>query len=406
VAILLVLLLHGRFLSGGFLGVDLFFVLSGFLISALLLKEWSERGSISLRRFYVRRARRLFPALVLMILGVAVLYLALSGVQHGRGFWPEVAVVAGYAANWVAATASPPGLSVLGLFGHTWSLAIEEQFYIVWPLLFLLLLRRRVPLGWIAALLLAAGATSAILRWLVWARDHSPAPFLRTDTRADGLLLGCATLVLISCAPSLRRRLARSAVVVPALAVLAVAVATLRSDASPLYAGGLVLVEIASAALIAHVVLSPGAFVARALSLRPLTWLGARSYGIYLYHFPIFFCVSPGTVGLHRASFFTVVGPMTVAVSALSYRFVERPLLARTQYPRIADVSRPIPVGSPIPSTPAPTCPARPAGRGRVQLERPDAGRGASPSGSSLTSSLTSREPITRGHDEGNGSVS
>lgn len=354
VAILLVLALHGHFLDGGFLGVDLFFVLSGFLITALLLQEWSERGSISLRRFYVRRARRLFPALLLTILGVAVLYLALSAVQHGRGFWPELAAVAGYAANWVAATASPPGLSVLGLFGHTWSLAIEEQFYIVWPLLLLLLLRRRVPFGWIAALLLAAAAASAILRWFVWASDHSPAAFLRTDTRADGLLLGCATLVLLSTAPFLRRLLTRPAAAGAAAVVLALAVATLHSDASSLYAGGLVAVELASAALIAHVVLAPGAVAARVLSLRPLAWLGARSYGVYLYHFPIFFCVAPATVGLHRTSFFALVAPLTVALAALSYRFVERPLLERSQYPRIADVSRPA-LGSPAPSSPAPT---------------------------------------------------
>ena len=357
VAILLVLFLHGRLLDGGFLGVDLFFVLSGFLITALLLREWDQRRSISLGRFYVRRARRLFPALFLMILGVAVLYLALSAVQHGRGFWPEVAAVAGYAANWVAATASPPGLSTLGLFGHTWSLAIEEQFYIVWPLLLLLLLRRRAPLGAIAVGLLVAAAAGGILRWFVWAHDHSPAAFLRTDTRADGLLLGCATLALISSAPFLRRWLTRPAVAVVAVLVLATAVWRLRSDSSPLYAGGLVIFEVAAAGLIAHVVLAPGAFAARVLAIRPLAWLGARSYGIYLYHFPLFFCVAPATVGLSRDSFFLVVAPLTVALAALSYRFVERPILERTQYPRIADSPwiSPAAPGSPAPSSPAPS---------------------------------------------------
>ncbi|MDX6507198.1 MAG: hypothetical protein QOG06_1842 [Gaiellaceae bacterium] len=360
-AILLVLALHGRLLAGGFLGVDLFFVLSGFLITALLLQEWSDRGSISLRRFYARRARRLFPALGLTILGVGALYLALPAVQHGRGYWPELAAVAGYAANWVAATATPPGLAALGLFGHTWSLAIEEQFYIVWPVLLLLLLRRRVPLGYVAALLLASATASAILRWLTWSGDHSPAAFLRTDTRADGLLLGCTTLVLLSHsgASLLRRLLTRTSVAALTLLVLTVAVVEARSDASPLYAGGLVLVELASAALVAHVVLAPASPVARALSLRPLAWLGARSYGIYLYHFPLFFSVSPEAVGLHRASFLALVVPLTIALAALSYRFVERPVLARTQYPRSAG-----PTGggfslpardSRAPSTPAPT---------------------------------------------------
>jgi peptidoglycan/LPS O-acetylase OafA/YrhL len=355
IAILLVLFLHGRFLDGGFLGVDLFFVLSGFLITSLLLQEWTDRGRISLQRFYLRRARRLFPALALTVAGVGVLYLAVAAVQHGRGFWPEVAAVAGYASNWVAATASPPGLSTLGLFGHTWSLAIEEQFYVVWPVVLVLLLRRRVPFGWIAALLLAAAAGSAVLRWFVWANDHSPAAFLRTDTRADGILLGCAMLALITYAPALRRLLARPSVALVAAAGIAAAVATLRSGASALYAGGLVGVELASAALIAHVVLAPTAVAARLLALRPLTWLGARSYGVYLYHFPIFFCVAPATLGLHRTSFFALVAPLTLVLAAVSYRFVERPFLARTQYPRIADdISRPV-LGNPAPSTPAPT---------------------------------------------------
>jgi peptidoglycan/LPS O-acetylase OafA/YrhL len=354
IAILLVLLLHGGFLDGGFLGVDLFFVLSGFLITALLLQEWTERGSISLGRFYVRRGRRLFPALGVTIVGVGVLYLGLSAVQHGRGFWPEVAAVAGYAANWVAATASPPGLSTLGLFGHTWSLAIEEQFYIGWPVALLLLLRRRIGRGWIAALLLVVAAASGILRWFVWAGDHSSSAFLRTDTHADGLLLGCAALILASCISSLRRALAHAASAAVALALLAAAVATLRSDATPLYAGGLAVVELASAALVAHVVFAPEAIVARVFSLQPLTWLGGRSYGVYLYHFPLFFCVSPATLGLGRVSFFAVFAPLTFAVSGLSYRLVERPLLERTQYPRVADVRRQA-QGSRAPSTPAPT---------------------------------------------------
>jgi peptidoglycan/LPS O-acetylase OafA/YrhL len=113
-------------------------------------------------------------------------------------------------------------------------------------------------------------------------------------------------------------------------------------------------VNIAAAALVAQVVLAPTRAPARLLSVAPLTWIGARSYGIYLYHFPIFLCVSPQTVHLGKYSFVAAVTPITLLATAVSYRFIERPFLARTQYPRIADVSRAA-LGSPAPSTPAPT---------------------------------------------------
>ena len=351
-AIILVLVLHGGYLHGGFLGVDLFFVLSGFLITALLLREWTERRSISLARFYVRRARRLLPALGLLIAGVGVIYVVLPNVQRGIGYWASAAAVAGYAGNWVAA-APPASLAKLGLFAHTWSLAIEEQFYIVWPPVLLLLLRRRVRLDRIAAWLVAAAVGSATLRYLT---AHSPATDARTITRADGLLLGCATLLLIARAggANLRRLMARPSVGATAVGVLAVLVAILGQDGVSTYDGGLFLFNLAASALVAHVVLAPSAPLARILSLRPLAWIGARSYGIYLYHYPIFFAVAPASLGLTRLAFFAVASTLTIVCAAASYRFVERPLLERTQYPRIAEVSRPA-LGSPAASSPAPS---------------------------------------------------
>src|SRR5438128_1629254 len=132
-AILLVLSFHSGLLGGGFLGFYCFFVLSGFLITGLLFEEWDRRYWISLAGFYVRRMRRLFPALLLTIVGVGLVYFSVPGVEHGIGYWPTVASVALYSSNWLAAFGGHHTWASLGLLGHTWSLGIEEQFYLVWP---------------------------------------------------------------------------------------------------------------------------------------------------------------------------------------------------------------------------------------------------------------------------------
>jgi peptidoglycan/LPS O-acetylase OafA/YrhL len=353
IAILLVLALHGRLLHGGFLGVDLFFVLSGFLITALLVQEWEGRQTISLRRFYIRRARRLLPALAAAVAGVGLIYVALPHVSRGLGFGLSLAAVAGYAGNWVAAFSSG---RPLGLLSHTWSLAIEEQFYIVWPALLVFALRRRCPRALLGMLLLGVAAMSALDRYLTWHGGHLAWAYNRTDAHADGLLLGCATLLLVfhPGARLLRTCLQGIGLPVVVLALLALAVHGLRFDSVAPYEYGIALVNVAAAVLIAHVVLAPGSAIARLLALRPLAWIGARSYGIYLYHFPIFLCVAPQTLHLNKYSFVAVVIPITLVAAAVSYRFIERPFLARTQYPRIAEVSPGAP-GSPAPSTPAPT---------------------------------------------------
>ena len=197
-------------------------------------------------------------------------------------------------------------------------------------------------------------------RYLAWHSHDLSFAYNRTDTHADGLLLGCAMFLLLfhARATALRAYLRRPEAAVAAAAVLALAVDRLRFDAAATYAGGIALVNIAAAALIAHVILAPARAPARLLSLRPVVWIGARSYGIYLYHFPIFFCVAPQTVHLDKYSFVAVVTPITLLAAAISFRFVERPFLGRTQYPRIAEqtgaLSEPA-RGSPAPSSPAPT---------------------------------------------------
>jgi len=235
IAIVLVLGFHTGLLGGGFLGVDLFFVLSGFLITGLLVEEWDRYQEISLAGFYTRRMRRLFPALVLTLVGVGVLYLALPGVNHGIGYWPTVASVAAYSSNWLAAFGSHGSWASLGMLGHTWSLAIEEQFYLVWPIVVLVLLRRRWPAGPIIIALLAGAAASEALRWLVWMDSYSIGAYTRTDTHADGLLLGCALGLLLrhERAGRLHRLLSADATLTAAALVIGVAVVRLHLDETP-----------------------------------------------------------------------------------------------------------------------------------------------------------------------------
>ena len=341
IAILLVLGLHGRVLPSGFIGVDLFFVLSGFLITALLLREWEQTRAISLLHFYGRRARRLLPALGVLIIGVGIIYVALPHVDRGLGYWTSVAAVAGYAANWVEAFEARNHPSPLGLFGHTWSLGIEEQFYIVWPLVLVLLLRWHARRVVVAAVLIVLAAASAVEADFVWRDYGNFAAFDRTDTHSYGLLLGCACamLVLQPGAAAFRTLLRRPEAGAIATGALGLAVVALRADATPAFFVAWPLVSLAAAVLVGHVVLLRTGLLARLLSFRPLVWVGIRSYGIYLYHFPIFFVVAPATLGLSKYSLLAITAPLCVVAAALSYRIVERPFLLRFQYPRIAEAS-------------------------------------------------------------------
>ena len=186
-AILAVLGYHGSAqLKGGFIGVDIFFVLSGFLITTLLFQEWSHAHAIALGNFYGRRARRLLPALFLAVAGVGLIYAIDPSLNHGISFGRAALVVIFYAGNWVAAFADNP-TQVLALLDHTWSLAVEEQFYILWPLLLLICLRRRWRPRSVVVLALTLACASALLRWSLLAARQQLArllPLRRTRRRA------------------------------------------------------------------------------------------------------------------------------------------------------------------------------------------------------------------------------
>ena len=358
VAVIAVVVYHAGLggLSGGFLGVEVFFVISGFLITALLLAEHRTTGRIDPVAFWLRRGRRLLPALFFLLASTLAFATFVVPDEVARLRADAIAAVA-YVTNWHLIAGDQSYFESIGrpsLFIHLWSLAIEEQFYLVWPLVLgmVLLAGRRVALA--ATLLGAAG--SAV--WMALQFDPAGDPsrvYYGTDTRLTGLLLGAALAfvwvppvsILPSPAPGMSRRkrrkvLARVAdaghwgsaklgwaldvVGVAALAGLAIFFVAADAFEPFLYQGGLALLALITAALIAAAV-HPRAHVGRLLDLAPLRWVGTRSYSIYLWHWPIFALTRPELdLPLDAAAALVLRVALTALAAEVSYRVVETPI--------------------------------------------------------------------------------
>ncbi|NUO52700.1 MAG: acyltransferase [Polyangiaceae bacterium] len=318
---------------GGFLGVDLFFVLSGFLITALLVKEHGRTGRIDLRAFWVRRARRLLPALFLVILAVALYAKAFAKRDELHSLRWDALATLGYVANWRSIYADK---SYWDLFSspsplqHTWSLAIEEQFYLVWPLAIFAALRRFGRRGAIAmTATLAAVSAGAML--LLYDPERTSRVYFGTDTRATGLCMG-ALLALLLPIEAIRR--SRTAVRAFDVAGIAASVGILASwlyigaDDALLYRGGFWGTELFALVVITCAVVGRGSLVAFALSNRPLRWLGTISYGAYLWHWPVHVAVTSDRVPLQGLGLEALRFVITLAVATASYVWLEAPIRA------------------------------------------------------------------------------
>jgi peptidoglycan/LPS O-acetylase OafA/YrhL len=346
-----VLLYHAGlpWIPGGFLGVEVFFVISGYLITSLLLAEWHERGRVDLKAFWLGRARRLLPALYLVLavtLAFAVLFLP-DEVARLRG---DAIAAFGYVTNWYLVFGQESYFETVGrpsLLQHLWSLAIEEQFYVLWPLVF------AVGMGTMAALwrrrgllvaVLAGSAGSALLMAILYQPGVDPSRiYYGTDTRAAGLLVGVALAFVwepgrFFTKKHLRRNLRhrtgrRPTPLLPdvlGLAALGGLVwLCLRLDETQpfLFNGGFALVALATAVVI-MVVVHPRAYLGPSLLGRqPLRWIGLRSYGIYLWHWPVFMVTRPQLdVPLDGIPLLALRLAATVVLADLSYRFVEIPI--------------------------------------------------------------------------------
>src|SRR5580692_8425835 len=350
-AVVAVMLFHGGIphMAGGFMGVDAFFVLSGFLITSLLIGEWRQALTIKLGAFWARRARRLLPALLLMLLFVAFF----ASVIVPKGTYGALRLDALstllYVSNWHfilinsnyfaenSATASP--------LLHTWSLAVEEQFYLIWPLVVLGVLHFTRNLKVLFGLCVAAATASALWMYTVYNGGlNTNRAYLGTDTRSQCLFIGCAIavgLVLLAQRSHEQGRLAKGELWRPATSVglatcgvlgivgAAGAVSSFlltTSLSSFPYSGGFFLLGLSVAAVIVAGVGAPRSIVPRFLALAPIRYVGRISYGLYIWPWPIFIWLNHERTGLSGWELFAVRVAVTFSVSVVSFHLVERPI--------------------------------------------------------------------------------
>ncbi|MDQ3470003.1 MAG: acyltransferase, partial [Actinomycetota bacterium] len=336
VSVVAVLLYHGQlsWLPGGFLGVEVFFVVSGYLITLLLTREYTRNSTISLRDFWMRRARRLLPALY-AVLAVAAVTVLVFYREESANLAAQVWSALGYVTNWYFIASEQSYFAVVErppVFQHLWSLAIEEQFYLVWPLVILGLCKVIWSRTVLALVIFAAAIASVV--WMAILFDPVADPsrvYYGTDTRASGLLMGAALALLWRPGPLWAREPARAVTSLDvaggvALIVLMTCFARIEEFDPFLYQGGFAVVSIATLVVIMAAV-HPCTAIGRLLALPALTWIGVRSYSLYLWHWPIFVFTRPGLdqpLGLYPTLAVRLV--LTVIAAELSYRYVEVPI--------------------------------------------------------------------------------
>jgi peptidoglycan/LPS O-acetylase OafA/YrhL len=380
-AVLAVLGYHMNALGGGYLGVDVFLVLSGFLITGVLLAERDDAGRVSMINFYVRRGYRLLPAFFVFVTIGTILVVLLKGRDNQRDFLNNAVTSLLYVNNYFRVLRPASGGA---WFGHTWSLSLEEQFYLLWPAALLLLCRSAALRRWLPELLL--GTAVAVLAWrdvLIGIGVTDSRIYFGLDTRADALLVGCALAAWRHDAfrPPLRPRFRRTrrrddgrsippvegrqpespgtlgnrlAQAGPAAMVLlaagAVTAPDLGGSITLLDRGGYTLVALAAGLVILSADRGRPSWLTGLLSCRPLSWLGRISYGFYLWHFPVTGFVGDKLVGrLGRGPSVAVATVLSTGLAATSYYLVERP--ARRRRPRWA-AGRSIPAQREAPAVP------------------------------------------------------
>ena len=333
-SVIAVMLYHANiaWLPGGFLGVEVFFVVSGFLITSLLIEERESTQRIDLKQFWIRRARRLLPALVVM-LSVTAVCVAFYATDSAPDFRRDMLPSLGYFSNWwqIYAVDTPYfAASSLPVLRHLWSLAVEEQWYLIWPLLFAVLFGAKWMRPKISgALLIGCSGAIMIATALGFVQDDETRTnflYLSTITRSSGLLLGAAVAMLWrpwrkNSLPTWWRSSVGDALAIASIAVIGVLMATVHVTDSRLYQGGLAATTVASAVIVAVVMRPTGLIVKRFFSQDFFVEIGRRSYGLYLWHWPIFVVAHARDSGNRLA----VAIALTIIINEFVYQYVEIP---------------------------------------------------------------------------------
>ena len=340
IAVLAVMVFHSAvpWLPGGFLGVDVFFVLSGFLITTLLLQEVERTGRINFKAFYLRRARRLLPALFLVLVASAALVVLFAPDAAAR-LREDIVASTFYVTNWWNIFSDQSYFQAMGrppMLQHLWSLGLEEQFYLIWPAVLVFVFRRTGRAGVRKIALIGAAASTDWMLVLSFVMgmptDNDPSRlYFGSDTHAMTILAGAA-LATVWRPRALPRKLAPG----PTLTLTAIGALALGAmfwcfvavdESSPaLYRGGFALFAALSVVVIA-VATHPAVALSKVLGVKPLTYLGTRSYGLYLWHWPIFLVLRPGVdIGWTGLPAFALQFGLTMIAAELSYRYVEMPI--------------------------------------------------------------------------------
>lgn len=340
VAVVGVLLYHAGWslLPGGFLGVDVFFVISGFLITTLILEEYNRTGRVNFRRFYLGRARRLLPAVLVMLLIVGAV-VAIWAHDAARQFGLDAVASIFYVNNWWYIFSDQSYFEFTGrpaLLKHLWSLAVEEQFYLIWPAVAFFVVRRS---GLAALRWLALGLAAASTIWMAVLSSMNGYPeladpsraYFGTDAHAMGLLVGAALATawrpgrLPTSLPANSRRLLMG-IGISALVIVLASFVFVGEFTPWLYRGGFLAIALVVAILIAmatHPALPLGSWLGNA----PMRWIGQRSYGLYLWHWPVMMLTRPGIdTSLDGPANLVLQLGLTFALAEASYRFVEMPI--------------------------------------------------------------------------------
>ena len=325
IAVLSVMAGHLGLVYAGGLGVDIFFVLSGYLITAILVSEFSATGRISLKKFYARRALRILPAVILLLIVLNLLVATAQPREQAETFrWDSLGGLF-YIANWLRAFGRD-----LGILGHLWSLSIEEQFYFFWPIILAFFLSRKTSINQILVIIaFAVVLVNGDRVYLYHGIESFNRIYNGLDTRADTLLVGCA-LGLAGYRFLSRRVLA----VLGVLGAAFVAHVLFRSYPVPadlqvpfgLTVGG-TLFALGVAFALAAILANSKSIFAKFLQLPPLVWTGRLSYGLYLWHFPVFTFVSGWFAALPPVKLMPLQVVGTFVCATLSYYFLERPCL-------------------------------------------------------------------------------